>query len=147
MSHDPTPPNDVPPGARPEIGGLLRDVEGAVRQSSGRDPYPLLAATALALTLVWLLWPEGGAIGAATLKLWTLFVLACVALLFMPLWAGRLQLAPGQAWRLCAGGAGGLGFAWVAFLLPAIASNQAFFGTLGTAAAALAAWTAPGRPE
>lgn len=141
-------PNESPaPEGRPEVGDLLRDAHSAVRQSSRREPYPALAATALALTALWLLWPEGGTIGAVSLKLWTTFVLCSVALLFVPMWRERLRLEPGQAWRLAAGGAGGLGFAWVAFLLPEISSNQAFFGTLATAAAALAAWTAPGRPE
>lgn len=134
------------PDARPEVGDLFRDARSAVRQSSRREPYPALAAAALALTALWLLWPEGGSIGAVSLKLWTGFVLCSVALLFVPMWRERLRLEPEQAWRLAAGGAGGLGFAWVAFLLPDISSNQAFFGTLATAAAALAAWTAPGRP-
>ncbi len=124
-----------------------RELLRAVGQSSRREPYPLLAAAAAGLTALWLLWPEGGAIGAAGLKLWTLFVPCSVGLLFVPMCRQRLRLEPDQAWRLAAGGAGGLGFAWVAFLLPSISSNQAFFGTLTTASAMLAVWTAPGRPE
>jgi hypothetical protein len=147
MSQDPLPPSGEVPRERPQVGELLRDVRGAVRQSSRREPYPLLAASAAGLTALWLLWPEGGAIGAAGLKLWTLFVLCSVGLLFVPMCRERLRLEPDQAWRLAAGGAGGLGFAWVAFLLPSISSNQAFFGTLATAAGALAVWTAPGRPQ
>lgn len=139
------PAGDAPPG-RPQVGDLLGDVHSAVQGASRWEPYPLLAAGSAALTALWLLWPEGGAIGAAGLKLWTLFVIASVALLFVPLWRARLQLDAGQAWRLAAGGAGGLGFAWVAFLLPSISSNQAFFGTLAAATAGLAVWTAPGRP-
>ena len=74
-------------------------------------------------------------------------MLCSVLLLFVPMWRARLGLDADKAWRLAAGGAGGLGFAWVAFLLPSIQSNQAFFGTLATAAAALAVWTAPGQPQ
>ena len=140
-----SPIGEAPP-VRPQVGDLLQDVQSAVQGSSRRGPYPLLAATSTGLTALWLLWPEAGSIGAVSLKLWTLFVLVSVGLLFVPLWRERLQLDAQQAWRLAAGGAGGMGFAWVAFLLPSISSNQAFFGTLATAAAALAVWTAPGRP-
>lgn len=150
MEQDPTPP--IPPagsaaGQRPQVGDLFRDVHGAVRGSSHREPYAALAAAALGLTVLWLLWPEGGSVQAVQLKLWTVFVLCSVALLFVPMWRVRLRLDDTTAWRLAAGGAGGLGFAWVAFLLPSISSNHAFFGTLATGVAALAAWTAPGRPR
>lgn len=132
---------------QPHVADLLREAHGAVRQSTSREPYPALAAAALGFTALWLLWPEHDTFGAVSLKLWTLFVLSSVGLLFAPMWQARLRLEPEKAWRLAAGGAGGLGFAWVAFLLPSIQSNQAFFGTLATAAAALAVWTAPGRPQ
>ena len=146
MVDEPRPPAGDAPPVRPQVGDLLHDVHSAVHGASRREPYPLLAAASAALTVLWLLWPEEGAIGAAGLKLWTLFVIASVGLLFVPLWRDRLSLDAAQAWRLAAGGAGGLGFVWVAFLLPSISSNQAFFGTLAAAAAALAVWTAPGRP-
>lgn len=131
----------------PRVGDLLRDAQGAVSHATRREPYPALAAAALGLTGVWLLWPEHETLGAVSLKLWTVFVLCSVGLLFVPMWQERLRLGPDKAWRLAAGGACGMGFAWVAFLLPSIQSNQAFFGTLATAAAALAVWTAPGRPR
>lgn len=146
MPHEQDPVIGETPRERPEVGELLRDVRSAVKQSSRREPYPLLAASAAGFTALWLLWPEGGAMGAAGLKLWTLFVLGSVGLLFVPMCRERLSLDPAQAWRLAAGGAGGLGFAWVAFLLPAISTNQAFFGTLAAGCATLAVWMAPGRP-
>lgn len=146
MPIEPDPKLGETPPQRPEVGEMWRDVSSAVKQSSRREPYPLLAASAAGFTALWLLWPEGGGIGAVGLKLWTLFVLASVGLLFVPMCRDRFALAPAQAWRLAAGGAGGLGFAWVAFLLPSISTNQAFFGTLAVGCAAMAVWTAPGRP-
>lgn len=146
MPHEQDPALGSTPPSRPDVSEVLHDVRSAVQRSSRREPYPLLAAGAAGFTVLWLLWPEGGAIGAAGLKLWTLFVLCSVGLLFVPMCRERWGLAAEQAWRLAAGGAGGLGFAWVAFLLPSISSNQAFFGTLAAGCAALAVWMAPGRP-
>ncbi len=94
---------------------------------------------------MWLIFPEDGNFGAERLKLWTIFVLINVALVFTPMIRKALRLDDHRAWQFCVGGAAGLGFAWVAFLLPQISSNQAFFGTIGVAAGALAAATSPGR--
>jgi peptidoglycan/LPS O-acetylase OafA/YrhL len=121
-------------------------VKSAVKVASKREPYALLALVAMVGTLIWIVWPEDGKIGAQNLKLWTLFVLGSAMLLFAPITRRVFRLSDERAWQFAVGGASGLGFSWVAFLLPSINSNQAFFGTIATAAAALAAWTAPGRP-
>ncbi len=126
---------------------MFGEVKSAVSVASKREPYALLALAAAAFVGVWLLWPENDKIGAQRLKLWTVFVLASVALLFAPIVKKILRIDAQRAWQFAVAGASGLGFAWVAFLLPDISSNQAFFGTLAVAAGGLAAWTAPGRPE
>jgi hypothetical protein len=154
------PPNAGPLGSAPKPPGTgasssnaakdtasaaLGEMKSALKGASRREPYPWLAIAAAAFTVVWLLYPEDDNIGAENLKLWTVFVLVSAALVFAPMLRGVVKVTVERAWQLCAGGAAGLVFAWVAFLLPAINTNQAFFGTLGVAAAALAAWTAPGR--
>lgn len=132
--------------ARPSMEQVFGDVRGAMTSASKREPYPWLAVASLGFTAAWLLWPEAGAMGAVRLKLWTLFVLTSVSMVFMPMIRHTFRLDEFRAWQMAVAGAGGIGFAWVAFLLPSIGSNQAFFGTFAAASAALAAWTAPGRP-
>jgi hypothetical protein len=126
---------------------MLGEVKSAVSGASKREPYAFLALASAAFAVIWLVYPENGDIGAQNIKLWTVFVLASVALLFTPIVKKVFRLDPLRAWQFAVAGASGLGFAWVAFLLPSIDSNQAFFGTLAAAAGGLAAWTAPGRPE
>ncbi len=126
---------------------MFGEMKAAVGGASKREPYPWLAVAAAIAAVVWLLWPEDDKLGAENLKLWTVFVVASVALVFAPMVRKVLRLPDERAWQFCVAGAAGLGFAWVAFLLPTINSNQAFFGTIGVAAAGLAAWTAPGRPQ
>ncbi len=135
------------PAGRPSVEQVLDEVRGAVSTASKREPYPWLAVASLAFSVIWLLWPEGGSVGAVKLKLWTVFVLTSALMIFTPMIKHLLHLEAFRAWQIAVAGAGGLTFAWVAFLLPSISTNQAFFGTFATAAAALAAWTAPGRPE
>jgi hypothetical protein len=116
---------------------MLGEVKSAVSGASKREPYAFLALASAAFAAIWLLYPENGDIGAQNIKLWTVFVLASVGLLFTPIVKKVFRLDPLRAWQFAVAGASGLGFAWVAFLLPSIDSNQAFFGTLA----------APGRPE
>lgn len=137
-------PEDAP--VRPSVEQVIGELRGAVTKASKREPYPWFAVASLAFTVVWLLWPEGGSIGAAKLKLWTVFVLTSSLMVFIPMLRNVLRLDEFRAWQIAVAGAGGLGFAWVAFLLPSISTNQAFFGTFGIVLAALAAWTAPGKP-
>jgi hypothetical protein len=125
---------------------VIGELRGAVSGASKREPYPWFAVSSLAFTVIWLLWPEGGSIGAAKLKLWTIFVLTSSLMLFIPMLRNLLKLDGFRAWQIAVVGASGLGFAWVAFLLPSINTNQAFFGTFAIVSAALAAWTAPGKP-
>jgi hypothetical protein len=138
---------DTAAAARDTAAAMFGEVKSAVSVASKREPYAFLALASAAFVTVWLVWPEDDKIGAQRLKLWTVFVLASVALLFTPIVKKIVRLDAARAWQFAAGGASGLGFAWVAFLLPDISSNQSFFGTLAVAAGALAAWTAPGRPE
>ncbi|MES2886540.1 MAG: hypothetical protein V4739_00880 [Pseudomonadota bacterium] len=136
----------TPPYARPSMERVLGEVRSQVTGASKREPYPWLAVAALGFTIVWLLWPEGSTIGFVRLKLWTIFVLTCALMVFVPMLKNILNLEDFRAWQISVAGAAGLGFAWVAFLLPSISTNQAFFGTFATVAAGLAAWTAPGKP-
>jgi hypothetical protein len=138
---------DTPKDAKDTAAAMFGEVKSAVSGASKREPYAFLALASAAFTVVWLVWRENKEFGAETLKLWTVFVLASVALLFAPIVKKVLRIDATRAWQFAVGGASGLGFAWVAFLLPNISSNQAFFGTLAVAAGGLAAWTAPGRPE
>ena len=126
---------------------VFGEMKAAVSGASKREPYPFLVIGAAAAVILWLVWPENDKIGAQNLKLWTVFVLGCVGLLFVPMVRKVFRLDPQRAWQFCAGGAAGLAFSWVAFLLPSISTNQSFFGTIGAGAAGLAAWTAPGKPE
>jgi hypothetical protein len=151
----PFPGSSAPQGAaprpdrnpnRPSVEEVIGEVRGAVYGASHREPYPWLAVACLICTVVWLLWPEGGTLGFIHLKLWTIFVLTSTLMLFVPMVRKPLKLNDFRAWQIAVAGASGVGFAWVAFLLPSISSNQAFFGTFATVAAALAAWTAPGKP-
>lgn len=151
MSHIPdphAPPGNGAPqgGPRPSVGQVIGEVRGAVSGASQREPYPWLAVASLGFTVLWLLWPEGGTVGAVKLKLWTVFIVTSALLVFTPMLRQLLKLDDYRAWQIAVAGAGGLTFAWVAFLLPSISTNQAFFGTFATAAAGLAAWTAPGKP-
>jgi len=125
---------------------VIGDVRGAVSGASQREPYPWLAVAALGFSVLWLLWSENGT-GMSKLKLWTLFVLASALMIFTPMVRNALNLAPLRAWQFAVAGAGGLAFTWVAFLLPSISTNQAFFGTIAAVAGGLAVWTAPGKPE
>ncbi len=133
--------------AKDTASAVLGEMKAAVSGASKREPYPFLVIAAAAAVILWLVWPENDKIGAQNLKLWTVFVLGCVGLLFVPMVRRVFRLDAQRAWQFCAGGAAGLAFAWVAFLLPSISTNQAFFGTIGAGAAGLAAWTAPGKPE
>jgi hypothetical protein len=133
--------------AKETASAVFGEVKSAVSIASKREPYALLAVASAGFTLLWLIWRENDTFGAEKLKLWTVFVIASVALVFTPIVRKVFRLDPLRAWQFAVGGASGLGFAWVAFLLPNIDSNQAFFGTLAVAAGGLAAWTAPGRPE
>jgi hypothetical protein len=133
--------------AKDTAAAMFGEVKSAVSGASKREPYAFLALASAAFAIVWLVWREDDKFGAEKLKLWTIFVLASVALLFTPIVKKVLRIDATRAWQFAVGGASGLGFAWVAFLLPDICSNQAFFGTLAVAAGGLAAWTAPGRPE
>ena len=126
---------------------MFGEVREAVTGASKREPYPWLALVGLLGSVVWLLWPEDGKVGAQNIKLWTIFVVGSALLLFTPIVRRVVKLDEERAWQFCVGGACGLGFCWVAFLLPSISQNQAFFGTIATASAGLAAWTAPGRPK
>jgi dolichyl-phosphate-mannose--protein O-mannosyl transferase len=156
---DPTnlPPSEAEPAetsrsdgvkdAKDTASAMFDEMKAAVGGASKREPYPWLALVSMIAAVVWLLWPEDDKLGAENLKLWTVFVVASVVLVFAPMVRKVLRLSDERAWQFCVAGASGFGFAWVAFLLPTINSNQAFFGTIGLAAAGLAAWTAPGRPE
>jgi hypothetical protein len=139
--------NAAKDAAKDTTGAMLGEVRAAVKGASRREPYPYLALIAAVGVVVWLIWREDEKFGAENLKLWTVFVIGAVVLLFTPMVRSVIRFNEQRAWQFAVGGAAALGFAWVAFLLPVIQTNQAFFGTLATAAAGLAAWTAPGRPQ
>jgi signal transduction histidine kinase len=139
--------SSAPRHGRPRAADVVGDVRAGVQAASKRNPYGWFAGGTVLFVAVWLLWWDDGKPALWRLKLWTLFIVASALLVLTPMVRGRFQLSEQHAAQLAAGGAGGLAFAWVAFLLPNIASNEAFFGTLATACAALAAWLAPGRAE
>jgi hypothetical protein len=133
--------------AKDTTGAMFGEVRAAVKGASRREPYPYLALTSALCVVVWLVWREDERFGAENLKLWTIFVVGGALLLFTPMVRSAVRFNEHRAWQFAVGGAAALTFAWVAFLLPVIQTNQGFFGTLATASAALAAWTAPGRPH
>jgi hypothetical protein len=139
--------NAAKDAAKDTTGAMFGEVRAAVKGASRREPYPYLALISTVGVVVWLIWREDEQFGAENLKLWTVFVIAGALLVFTPMVRSVIRFSEHRAWQFAVGGAAALGFAWVAFLLPVIQTNQAFFGTLATAAAGLAAWTAPGRPQ
>ena len=138
---------DKPKGETAEkASAVLDNLQSGFKGATKREPYGLFAFAAFAGVLLWLFWYEDDEFGFWGLRLWTLFILPSVALVFAPMVRKALKIDEARAFQLCAGGAFGLCFAWIAFLLPDIASNKSFFGTIATACAGLAAWMAPGRP-
>lgn len=133
------------PAPRPKPSELFDDVQTGVKAASTREPYGWFAGATLVFMAIWLLWIGRGQFAFWRLKLWSIFVVVSGLLVLAPMLRRRFGLSDTHAAQIATGGAGGLVFAWVAFLLPNIASNEAFFGTLCTACAALAAWLAPGR--
>lgn len=139
---DPSAPSSAP---RPNASELFEDVQSGLQAASTREPYGWFAGATLAFMAIWLLWFGNGQLAFWRLKLWSIFIVVSGLLVLAPMLRRRFGLSDAHAAQIATGGAGGLVFAWVAFLLPNIASNEAFFGTLCTACAALAAWLAPGR--
>ncbi len=145
----------APSGTAPDMQELkskAADVLGDVKSGfetakAKKEPYGLFAFAAAICTLTWLMWIDSGALAFWNLKLWSVFILASVALVFAPMVRGALKISEHRAHQLATAGACGMIFCWVAFLLPDIQSNQAFFGTFATAFAGIAAWMAPGRPS
>ncbi len=132
------------------VGETMPQVPGAVDQAlPGRpkqQPWVALASISALTVVLWFVWPNGNKTGAQSLQLWVVLVIASVVALFAPLARQACNLSTQQAWRVEAAGALGLVFCWAVFLLPSLNSTTAFFGSAATAAAGLAAWTAPGRP-
>jgi hypothetical protein len=158
MTDTPPPAVDPPPqaGATPlsneeikaKAADVLKDVKsGFETAKTKREPYGLFAFASAVAALIWLCWFSDNRPAFWNLGLWTVFVLAAISLLFAPMVRGTLNISEARAHQLATAGAGGMVFAWIAFLLPNIETNRAFFGTLATAFAGLAAWMAPGRPS
>jgi hypothetical protein len=76
---------------------------------------------------------------------WGAFALVCAVLQLAPLARPTFGWTAERAWLAGAAGAGGLLLYWVLLVLPSIARNTAFALTVGTAAACVAVWLAPGR--
>jgi hypothetical protein len=90
---------------------------------------------------------KSGSTRFLSMGLWSGFAIACVALLAAPMVRVATRLTLVQSWRIAAVGAGGLCFHWLAFVLPSLSSNPAFFMTVAVAGALWSVWLAPGRSE
>lgn len=133
---------------RDKAAGVFKEVKaGFDTTKQTREPYGLFAFLAAGATLVALLWWNGSKFVFWDLGLWTTFILAALALVFTPMVRGVFKLSEQRAHQFASAGAFGMAFIWIAFWLPDISSNQAFFGTFATAFSGIAAWMAPGRPS
>ncbi len=156
---DQTPPDasEPPPASaatptsdeiKAKAADVFKDVKaGFETTKQTREPYGLFAFLCAGATLIALCWWNGTKFVFWDLGLWTTFILAAAALVFTPMVRGVFKLTEQRAHQFASAGAFGMAFIWIAFWLPDISSNQAFFGTFATAFAGLAAWMAPGRPS
>ena len=112
--------------------------------SSGASTW--LALGALVAIVVSVSVKESSRNGWDDYALWSGFAIACAAALLAPAARNSINLSENRAWQVAAGGAAGLAFYWILFVLPAISRNVSFVATIGVVAAGLSVWAAPGRP-
>ena len=134
-------PQWTPPSGGYPTGPVPSDV---ARKNAGG--WALLAVAALVLLVLGLSIPEDDIVGWEV-GAWAIFATVCCLALFVPLFGAAFNLTPDRAWRVGAAGAVGLFVFWLLIVVPLISKNTSFLLTAATAAAAGAAWLAPGRPE
>jgi hypothetical protein len=108
--------------------------------------WVLLAVAALVLLILGLSIPEDDVVGWEV-GIWAAFAVLCCLALFVPLFGAAFNLTADRAWRFGVAGAVGLFVFWLLIVVPQISRNTSFLVTAAVAAAAGAAWLAPGRPE
>lgn len=88
---------------------------------------------------------ENGVNAWHTVHAWGGLAVVAAAVTLAPVLAPSFGVTPLRAAQAAAVGAGALVLYWVLFVLPVVGSNTSLLTTIGVAAGALAAWTAPGR--
>jgi hypothetical protein len=88
---------------------------------------------------------EDGTNGWEDFAVWSGFAIVAAAATLAPSFTAQLNLTRERALPVATAGAVALSGFWILFVLPSITRNTSFLATLGCAAGALAAWTAPGR--
>lgn len=78
---------------------------------------------------------------------WAIFAIVSVAALLAPVIGALMSARAATTWRIAALGTAGITAYWLLLALPSVESNQGFGLTVGTAAAGLGLWLAPGRPD
>jgi hypothetical protein len=147
-----TPPGQGAPGPAtpgqwtPTTGGYPTAPAPTEVAKDNAGSWVWLALVALVLLILGLSIPEDDVVGWEV-GTWAAFATACCLALFVPLFGAAVNLSRERAWRVAAGGAVGLFVFWLLIVVPQIADNTSFLVTASTAAAAGAAWLAPGRPE
>ena len=132
------------PAGQPWAGGPHAEPFGS---SSSGGASTWLALGSLVAIVISVSVKENSFNGWDDYALWSGFASACSAALLAPAARNSVNLSETRGWQVAAGGAAGLAFYWILFVLPAIGRNVSFVATLGVIAAGLSVWMAPGRPE
>jgi hypothetical protein len=133
----PTAPIPPPQEPDPHVDG----------DDAGLPPWGVLALVALVAVLLGLFVDENGANLWDASEAWSIFAIACAVAQLAPLLRRTLRWTAERAWLVGVIGAAGLVLYWLLIALPSIARNTSFAMTVGAAAAAGAAWLAPGRHD
>jgi hypothetical protein len=114
---------------------------------SGLPPWGLLALLAVVAVVLGLFVEEDGVNLWDASEAWSVFAIVCAIAQLAPLLRRTLRWSAERAWLVGVIAAAGLVLYWLLIALPAIARNTSFAITVGAAAAAGAAWLAPGRHD
>jgi hypothetical protein len=114
---------------------------------AGVPPWGVLQILALAAVALGLFVEEDGISLWDVSEAWSVFAIVCAVAQLAPLLRRTLKWSAARAWLVGVIGAAGLVLYWLLIVLPAIARNTSFAITVGAAAAAGAAWLAPGRHD
>jgi len=133
----PLPPEAPPPPAAPT----------ATPDGSSIAAWGWLELLAVVALLLGLLLEENGSNLWDASEAWSIFAIVCAAAQLAPLLRKTLSWTEERAWLVAVVGAAGLVLYWLLIALPAISRNTSFAVTVAAAAAAGAAWLAPGRHD
>ena len=114
---------------------------------TGIETWGWLSLLAVVALVLGLFLEEGGANLWDSSEAWSLFAIGCALAQLAPLLRRTLKWSAERAWLVAVVGAAGLVLYWLLLVLPSISRNTSFAITVAAAAAAGAAWLAPGRHD